>query len=112
MTRHLADFSTPLHVVVHRVPFQWAETEEKAYQALKVMLSQAPVVQPLDWTKRFHVFIDAFDIAIGSILMQLTDPKWYQLVYYTSRKLSKAKRNYSTTEREALGMVYNVITTY
>ena len=40
--------------------------------------------------------------------MQLTEPKWYRLVYYVSEKLSKAERNYSTTEREALEMVYNV----
>ena len=72
------------------------------------MLSQAPVVQPPDWTKSFHVFVDASDIAIGSVLMQLTEPKWYRPVYYASRKLSKAERNYSTTEREALGMVYSV----
>ena len=108
MIRHLADFATPLHAAVHRVPFQWAVTEEKAYQALKVMLSQAPVVQPPDWAKSFHVFVDASDIAIGSVLMQLTEPKWYRPVYYASRKLSKAERNYSTTEREALGMLYNV----
>ena len=108
MIRHLADFATPLHAAVHRIPFQWAETEEKAYQALKVMLSQAPVVQPPDWSKSFHVFVDASDVAIGSVLMQLTEPKWYRPVYYASRKLSKAERNYSTTEREALGMVYSV----
>ena len=74
MLRHLADFATPLHADVHRLPFQCAEQEEKAYQALKVMLSQAPVVQPPDWTKSFHVFVDASDIAIGSVLMQLTEP--------------------------------------
>ena len=72
MIWHLTDFATLLHVAVHRVPFQWADTEEKAYQALKVMLSQAPVVQPPDWTKSFHVFVDASEVAIGSVLMQLT----------------------------------------
>ena len=108
MIRHLVDFVTPLHIVVHRLPFQWAEQEDKAYQALKVMLSQALGVQPPNWTKSFHVFVDASDIASGSVLMQLTEPKWYRPRYYASRKLSKAERNYSTTEREALGMVYNV----
>ena len=67
------------------------------------MLSQAPVVQPPDWTKSFHVFVDASDIANGSVLMQLIEP-----VYYASRKLSKAERNYSVIEREAFGMVYSV----
>ena len=59
MLRHLADFATPLHAAVYRTPFQWTETEDKAYDALKIMLSQAPVVQPPDWTCPFHVFVDA-----------------------------------------------------
>ena len=59
MLRHLADFATPLHAAVHRTPFRWTETEDKAYEALKIMLSQAPVVQPPDWTCPFHVFVDA-----------------------------------------------------
>ena len=41
--------------------------------------------------------------------MQVTEPKWYWPVYYSSQKLSKAEQNYlTTTKREALGMVYSV----
>ena len=47
----------------------------KCNQALKVMMSQMSVVQPPDWTRNFHVFVDASDIAIDSVLMQLTEPK-------------------------------------
>ena len=108
MLRHLADFATPLHIAVHRTPFRWTKTEDKAYAALKIMMSQASVVQPPDWTRPFHVFVDASDIAIGSALMQHTAPKWYWPVYYSSRKLSTVERNYSTMERVALGMIYNI----
>ena len=72
------------------------------------MLSQAPVVQPPDWTRDFHVFVDASDVAIGIVLMQLTEPRWYRPVYYANWKLSKTEQNYSIMEREALGMIYSV----
>ena len=46
----LADFATPLHTAIHRLPFQWSTIEEEAYRFVKVMLSHAPVVQPPDWS--------------------------------------------------------------
>jgi hypothetical protein len=59
MIRHLADFAMPLHAAVHREPFTWAEEEEKAFAALKLLLTRAPVVQPPDWNRELHVFMDA-----------------------------------------------------
>ena len=100
MLRHLADFATPLHAVMHRLPFQWSSIEDEAYQSLKLMLSHAPVVQPPVWSEPFHF--------IGNALMQCTPPNWYRPVYYTSRRLLAAEKNYSTTERETLGMVYSI----
>ena len=52
--------------------------------------------------------MDALDKTIGSALMQHMVPNWYRPIYYSSRKLSTAERNYSTTEREALGMIYSI----
>ena len=106
MLRHLADFTTSLQVAVHRLPFQWSSIEEETYQSLKLMLSHASVIQPPDWSQPFHVFVDASDLAIGRALMECTPPNWYQSVYYASRRLSAPEKNYSTMEREALGMVY------
>ena len=87
MLQYVADLATSLHAAIHRTLFQWMDMEDKAYRALKVLLSDAPMVQPLDWSKEIHVFVDATDIAIGSALMQLTEPKWYRPVYYASQKL-------------------------
>ena len=50
--------------------------------------------------------IDASGIAIGAILTQPGDDGMDYPIVYRSWKLNKAKRNYSTTEREALGMVF------
>ena len=52
--------------------------------------------------------IDASGLAIGVIL---TQPREYGMDYpmiYNNKKLNKAERNYSTTEREALGMVFTL----
>ena len=40
--------------------------------------------------------------------MQCTPSNWYRPVYYASQWLSTAEKNYSTTEREALGMIYSI----
>jgi hypothetical protein len=69
MIRELVDFAMPLHAAVHREPFTWTE-EKKAFATLKLLLTRTPVVQPSDWDREFHLFVDTLDIAIGSVLMQ------------------------------------------
>ena len=57
MLRYLVDFATPLHTTIHMILLEWIEVEDKSHQALKVILYEAPVVQPPDWTKDFHVLL-------------------------------------------------------
>ena len=54
------------------------------------------------------MFVDASNIAIDNVLMQLYEPNQYHLVYSANRHLSKAKQNYSKMERESLDMIYNM----
>ena len=48
---------------------------------------------------------DASDFSIGAILGQIEDGKPY-VVYYASKTLNEAQRNYTTTEKELLTVVY------
>ena len=48
---------------------------------------------------------DASDLAIGAVLGQREEGKPY-VVYYASKTLNEAKRNYTTTEKELLEVVY------
>ena len=45
MIRYLADVATPLHVAVHKTPFQWSIIEQEAYDYLKKMLTKVPVIR-------------------------------------------------------------------
>jgi hypothetical protein len=52
------------------------------------------------------VHIDASVIMLGAILAQPGEGNLDHPVYFSSRKLSQAEHNYTTTEREGLEMVY------
>lgn len=52
--------------------------------------------------------MDASNFAVGATLAQVGDHGLDHPIYFASRLLSKAEKNYSTTEREALKMVYAV----
>ena len=48
---------------------------------------------------------DASDLVIGAVLRQREDGKPY-VVYYARKTLNEAQRNYTTTEKELLAVVY------
>ena len=81
-----------------------AECQEK-FEELKAYLTTAPIVRDPDWHLPFEVMCDASDPAVGSVLGQRVEGKPY-VVYYASKMLNEAQRNYTTTEKELLAVVY------
>ena len=89
--------------------FVWTEDYQRTFEELRAKLSTYPVLRPLDWIKPFHVFCDASNVAVGSALCQATgENENDQSVAYASKQLTTAERNYYTTERECLAMVFLV----
>ena len=66
---------------------------------MKKMLVVAPILQPLDWSLEFHIFVDALHIAIGAVLMQEKVKGWFRPIYYASRGLTAAEQNYTVTRK-------------
>ena len=58
-----------------------------------------------NWQLPFEVMCDASDMAIGAVLGQREGGNPY-VVYYVSKTLNEAQRNYTTTEKELLEVVY------
>ena len=50
--------------------------------------------------------MDASSMALGVVLTQPREEYIDHPIYFSSRKLSTAEKNYTTTEREGLAMVY------
>ena len=64
-------------------------------------------MQQVKEDERFYINTDASNYVLGPVLMQGQKEKQHP-IEYASRLLLKAEQNYSTTEREALAVVWAV----
>ena len=88
------------------VEFNWNPERQTAFEDLKLALSKAPILSPPDWEKEFHVTLDASGWCLGAILWQYDSERRECPIYYASRQMSQTEMKYSTTEREALAVIY------
>ena len=105
--RYYSDITYPLEELLREdQEFDWIEECNISFETLKRKLVEAPILRFVNWSIKFHVHIDASGLAIGMILMQPGDDGMDYPIVYSRRKLNKEEQNYSTTKREALGMVF------
>ena len=107
--RFIKDFSKiakPLYKLLEKdAKFVWAKECQESFEELKSHLTTAPIIRAPNWKLPSEVMCDASDLAIGAVLGQREDGKPH-VVYYASKTLNEAKRNYTTTEKELLAVVY------
>ncbi|KAK1685727.1 hypothetical protein QYE76_046575, partial [Lolium multiflorum] len=87
------------------VPFVFDDDCKEAFETLKKALTTAPIVEPPDWNLPFEIMCDASDFAVGAVLGQRVDKK-LNVIHYASKTLDAAQRNYATTEKELLAVVF------
>lgn len=85
----------------------WGSAQTTAFNELKQLLTSAPILIQADFNHPFVLRTDASNYAVGAVLLQGED-KEERPIEYASRLLNAAERNYSTTEREALAVVWAV----
>nr|GEU59153.1 reverse transcriptase domain-containing protein [Tanacetum cinerariifolium] len=77
----------------------------EAFQTLKRKLIEAPILIAPDWDMPFELMCDASDFAIGVVLGQRQE-KHFMPIQYSSKTMTEAKSNYTTTKKEMLAVVY------
>ena len=101
-----AQIAEPLyHLLRKNVRFVWTNAQAAATDELKRKLANAPIVKFPDFTKKFHLQTDASNAGIAAVLMQEHDGLLHP-VSCMSKTLNTAQRNYSTTKKEALALIF------
>lgn len=103
----VASLSEPLRKLTKKnVPFKWGTEHEKSFQQLKSSLVDEPTLGHfrLDASKT-QLICDASNVGLCGILVQEYQGE-KRVISYASRSLSDAEKKYSTTEKEALAVVW------
>ena len=104
-----AHIAEPLHKIQgkSKKSLQWDTSCQLAFDTLKQKLITPPILAYPDFSSPFLVYSDASNTAIGGVLGQIQHKKEVVISYW-SRQLTKAEKNYSTIEREALAVVSTI----
>ncbi len=111
---HFSTIAAPLHrLTAKHAIFKWEVEHQAAFDALKLALTTQPLLMAHpDWNRPFIITTDASDTGLGAVLGQRAiddDPKMPpRPIYYLSRSLTNAERDYTTTERECLAIVWAI----
>jgi hypothetical protein len=78
--------------------FRWTEECKHSFDTLKQKMVTASLLVFLDWSKEFHVHVNASSISLGVVLAQPGARDLDHLLSFASRKLSTVEINYTTNE--------------
>lgn len=103
-----ADVALPLTSLLKKVStWKWESSQQNAFEKIKDLLTSAPILKQADESKPFILRTDSSGYALGAVLLQ-GEGADERPIEYASRLLSSAERNYNTTEREALAVVWAI----
>ena len=105
--RNFAEISAALHRETSGTgKLIWTNDMAFAFESLKKKLTEPPVLAFPDFDSPFVVETDASNVSLGAVLAQKKSDGKIHPVQYASRTMTDAERNYSTSEREALAVIF------
>lgn len=79
--------------------------QESVFRELKLAFCAVPALENLQFDKRFILDTDAIQYEFGAVLSSLENDKGEHPIFYYSRVLNPAEKNYFVTEKEYLAIV-------
>lgn len=106
--KNFSSLVTPLTNLLRKnKPFIWTSECDDSFKKIKEALVSAPVLGCPDFSLPFTIYTDASGYGVGAVLTQQHEDG-EQAIAYISRSLNKNERNFTTTERECLAVIYAI----
>ena len=90
-----------------RERWRWTGDQFLAFEQIRACLSKASILSCPDFNTPFELQTDASSTGLGAVLSQTVDVV-ERVVSYASRTLLDAEKNYSTTEKECLAVIWAI----
>ena len=104
--KNFAQIAKPLTDMLRKnIEFNWGEEQKIAFEKLKNLLVNSPILVYPNFDEEFILQTDASINGIGCALFQSRGTIRHPIAFY-SRTLSKHERNYSISALEALALVF------
>ena len=101
---NLSDVLVPLHMLTKKdIPWTWSETQQCAFNKVKELITNAPVLTFYHPSKELVLENDASEYGLGSALFQSGKP-----VAYASRTLTDTEKRYAQIEKEMLAVTFGL----
>ena len=98
---HFSTIAAPINELTKKnVKFHWSDRQQKAFDTLKNILTNAPILALPNFDLTFEINCDASGVGIGSVLMQNGRP-----IAYFSEKFNGAQLNYPTYDKELYAII-------
>ena len=86
--------------------WRWGPEQDTTFELIKEKFLTTVMLHHPNFNKHFYMNCDASDVSLGSILYQEDQEGNHQVISFASRTLNKCERNYHTTEKELLRIVF------
>ena len=87
---------------------EWDEECQKAFEKLKQLCSQTPILAYANYKKPFKLHTDVSENGLGAVLYQKQDDGTDHVIAYASQTLAKSEKNYDAQKLEFLAVKWSV----
>jgi hypothetical protein len=101
---NMSRITQPIRILLRKdVTFHWDRDQENAFQEIKRVLSEAPVLTFFNVRNPVVVSVDASKFGLGAVVLQNDKP-----IAYASRALTEVETRYAQIEKELLAVTFGL----